>query len=186
MDNKQLNFEFIAAAEEGNLTKIKSLLKQGADINATADDKCTALHVAAIEDYYDCLQYLATHGCNIDAQDHEGKTAAHKATIVGNLKCLKYLVAHSANLNLRDMQGRTPLYCAAQIGRISHAKYLLEHNANPLISANNGKTPLDYVNSEDDDPDMKSLLESFLFTKSEFNALSTAISINNTRLSLQF
>src|SRR6187431_1858652 len=60
------------AAMRGDLDAVRSLLKQGADVNAAQGDGSTALHWAAMRDSVEMAQTLLSAGANVKAASRIG------------------------------------------------------------------------------------------------------------------
>lgn len=67
-------FPMYAAAENGNLTLIKSLLDGGAEIDKMTPKGCTALRNAAEEGHYDVVDYLLSAGADVNSVNKAGYT----------------------------------------------------------------------------------------------------------------
>ena len=53
------------ASENGHLEIVKYLVERGADLNAKANSKSTALIYAYKEDHLEIVKYLVEHGANV-------------------------------------------------------------------------------------------------------------------------
>jgi ankyrin repeat protein len=58
-----------AAAEEGNIDTVKSLLERGVDINAAMQDNQTPLDRAAAKGKVDVVRLLVERGAEVDSRD---------------------------------------------------------------------------------------------------------------------
>jgi len=72
----------IAAVIANNEDMLAGLLKSKANIEATDDDACTALHYAAILKSKPLVTMLIHHGANTQAKIHSGETPAEIARIM--------------------------------------------------------------------------------------------------------
>jgi len=70
-----ISVELLLAVQEGDLTRIKALLEQGADVNSKDADGRTALVIAAKQGHSEIAQFLLGQGAESDARDNEGWTA---------------------------------------------------------------------------------------------------------------
>ena len=105
------------AAEEGNLEKVKLLLKQGRSINER-DPRIkfgwTPLIAAIFQRNTNVVHYLIESGADLNIQDNTGQTAIMWATSSDdNLDIVKDLIAHGADLNAKDKMGATVLSYAS-------------------------------------------------------------------------
>ena len=64
----------VDAAERGNLTEVRALIKQGSNINAARVDGLTALHAAVYTDRLDVVETLLAAGARATATDRYGAT----------------------------------------------------------------------------------------------------------------
>ena len=99
------------AAKDGFIYKVRSLIMDGADVNAKDDwDGSTPLHTAAEEGHTDVVRLLISKGAEINALNDDGETALHKALFWGNTSVVELLVASGADVNAKDQDGSTPLH----------------------------------------------------------------------------
>eukprot|EP00123_Amoebidium_parasiticum_P014064 comp22307_c0_seq1/m.33118 comp22307_c0_seq1/g.33118 ORF comp22307_c0_seq1/g.33118 comp22307_c0_seq1/m.33118 type:complete len:222 (-) comp22307_c0_seq1:53-718(-) len=64
----------MSAALLGHFELVAYFVDQGADLNATNFEFCTALHYAVIEDDVMIARYLIEHGADLTLRDFEGKS----------------------------------------------------------------------------------------------------------------
>nr|XP_010919261.1 probable E3 ubiquitin-protein ligase XBOS33 isoform X1 [Elaeis guineensis] len=96
-------------------------------INKPADGGITALHMAALNGYSDCVQLLLDLGANVSAVTFHygstmnligaGSTPLHYAACGGNLKCCQILLARGASSLTLNCNGWLPLDIARTWGR---------------------------------------------------------------------
>jgi len=65
--------------EKGLLKAVKSLHKQGVDINAKDEDGRTPLYTAAHSGKIDILKYFISKGADVNAKCNKGRTPLHLA-----------------------------------------------------------------------------------------------------------
>ena len=108
------------AAEEGDLEKVKLLLKQGHSINER-DSRFkfgwTPLIAAIYQDNTNVVYYLVASGADLNMPDNHGETPLMHAMSRGddNLELVEYLIAHGADVNAKDAEGATVLSCASAL-----------------------------------------------------------------------
>jgi ankyrin repeat protein len=109
-----LNEQLFNECENGNLDKVKRLVKQGADIHADDLNK---------------VKQLVEQGANIHARDD---LALRLAAEYGHLEVVKFLVEQGANIHARDNYAENDyaLRRAAGNGQLDVVKYLVEKGAN--------------------------------------------------------
>ncbi len=121
------------------------LLSNGADVNGTQDDNCTALHCAIDledENAVEMTKFLLSAGSSVDKQSNEGRTPLH---CVKCRETAELLLKYGANLNSEDKYGETPLHSAARSGRKSVAGFLIEKGAKINLKDFTGRTPLHWA-----------------------------------------
>jgi ankyrin repeat protein len=119
------------AARRGDLEAVKSLLKDGADVNAPLGDGMTALHWAAEHGNVQLTNALVYAGANLEAVTRIGQyTPLHVAARTGNAAVAKVLLAAHANANARTSpSGATALHLAATSGNVDVINTLLDAKA---------------------------------------------------------
>jgi hypothetical protein len=106
---KEINLAFIKATKEGNLKKMRKLLKKGADVNGLeAGLKEEELINEVIKKGNTrIIKLLIKKGASF-------KTVMTKAAQVGDLKLIRALLTRKANINYIDEAGNSPLLYAAK------------------------------------------------------------------------
>jgi uncharacterized protein len=120
----------VEAAMQGNKDAVRTLLKQGADVNTAQGDGMTALHWAAQKGDLELAQTLLFAGANIRATTRVGGyTPLLIASRNGHAALVDALLAGSADPNLATSNGATPLMMAAQGGNAEVVKALIARGA---------------------------------------------------------
>ncbi|KAF7813261.1 E3 ubiquitin-protein ligase XBAT33-like [Senna tora] len=117
-------------AERGDGSNVRSKPDHSAlskFVNKTADGGITALHMAALNGYFDCVQLLLDLNANVTAVTFHygtsmdligaGSTPLHYAACGGNLKCCQILLARGASRMALNCNGWLPLDVARMWGR---------------------------------------------------------------------
>ena len=99
----------------GDTALIKSLLDEGADINAK-DGDFTLLMKAATEGYLKTAKLLIDKGAEIDARTNEGTSALMVASSGGYTKIVELLVNAGANAKIKNNMGYTAEMYAKEKG----------------------------------------------------------------------
>jgi ankyrin repeat protein len=107
-----------AAAERGDKTAVRDLLKQGADVNGAQGDGMSALHWAADRGDAELADMLIYAGANISAVTRIGQyTPLHLAAKAGSPAVAKALIKGGADVNAKtSTSGVTALHLAAASG----------------------------------------------------------------------
>ncbi len=139
------------AAMRGDRDSLRSLLQQGADVNAAQGDGMSALHWAAQRDDADLVSMLVYAGANVGAVTRIGQyTPLHLAANAGNVAAVEALIKAGANVGARTTNtGATPLHMAALSGNADVIKALLDHGADINAKESEwGQTPLIFAASQ--------------------------------------
>jgi ankyrin repeat protein len=130
-----------AAAEEGNVNTLKSLLEREVDINARDADNDTPLHIAAFKGNVDVVRLLIERGAEVDSRDKMGNTPLHRSSQSGHLEVSRILLDHGANVNAREKNCETPMVISTYYGHLEIVKLLLERGADIHAMDGDGDTP---------------------------------------------
>ena len=141
------------AAMHDKRDEVRTLLKQGADVNAAQGDGLTALHWAALKGDVELAQMLVYAGANLKATTRlDAFTPLLMAAKDGDAAMVEALVNAGADTNAATTNGTTPLMFASASGSVKAVETLLSHGAKvnaaehareetPLIfAAANGRT----------------------------------------------
>ena len=120
----------VNAAADQDKTALRTLLKQGVDVNAARADGSTALLWAAHWDDLETADLLLRSGAKVNAADDYGVTPLSQAVENASLPMVEKLLKAGANPNTAETSGLTPLMVAAHTGNIQVVKSLLAHGAN--------------------------------------------------------
>jgi hypothetical protein len=133
----------VQVARDGDETKLKWLIEQGADLNAVhIVTKKTALCEASEQGHSKIVDILIHEGCPLDNTDAEGCTALHHACHKGQLAVAKTLIAAKANVEAPGPEGQTPIHLAVKVPHRNVVMLLLQHNANINARDEYHRTPL--------------------------------------------
>lgn len=102
--SKDLNTQFLYAAKNGELERMKALLTlPSVSINVSDGKKRTALHFSAANGHVDVIEYLLNNGAQniIDEVEKDRNTALHYACMYNHPQVVKVLIEAGANVNLQ-------------------------------------------------------------------------------------
>ena len=119
------------AAMRRDSSRVRALLKQGADVNAAQGDGMTALHWAAMHGDAAQARMLVYAGARLDATTRNGAyTPLHLASRAGAAAVVAALLDAGADANAATASGgATPLHLAAGAGDTAVIRVLLAHTA---------------------------------------------------------
>jgi ankyrin repeat protein len=118
------------AARQNDVAAVRSLLREGADVNAAQADGMTALHWAARNDDAEMVKVLAYAGANLEATTRlGGYTALHLAARRGEGGVVRALLDAGSVVEARTSTGATALHLAAGAGRPEAIAALLDRGA---------------------------------------------------------
>ena len=140
------------AAMRDDAQAVRSLLKQGKDVNAAQGDGMTALHWAATNGDANVAQMLIYAGANLEAVTRVGDyTPLHLASKSGNAAVVETLVKAGSDLGATTTTGGgTPLHFAAAAGSVEAIGVLLDHGAEiDTRETAWGQTPLMFAAAQD-------------------------------------
>ncbi len=153
---KPLDQSLHDAIETGNLAKVKDMVKQGADVNATNVNDCTSLHIAVIANQLDIAEYLLKHKAKVNVVSFLGNTPLHLAN-TGEF--VRILLDHHADINALNYNIETPLAKTISNGNIEAATCLVEHGADIHMKDGYGFNPF-YLAASKGDKNLMTLLAS--------------------------
>jgi ankyrin repeat protein len=118
------------AAQNRDMTTLRTLVRQKADVNATQPDGTTALHWAAHWNDLDTVKLLLAAGANAKAANRYGASPLSEAVVTGNTALVEALLKAGAPANtLATPDGETVLMTAARGGNADVVKMLLDGGA---------------------------------------------------------
>jgi len=136
------------AVRRGDADAVRALLREGADVNASAGDGMTALHWAADAGEVELAQILIDAGANVDAVTRLADyTPLHLASRQGSASLIEALLEGGANATVSSTAGgSTALHFAAGAGSVDAITMLLRHGADVNgRESGRGQTPLMYA-----------------------------------------
>ncbi len=192
----------LTAANNGNWTLVKKLVKRGADLQAKDKDGWTVLHYAAEKGHLDTVKWLVEKGAKLQAKDNHGETALDwtsnnevkkwlrehvainndnmfKAAHDQNWTLVKKLVEKGADLQAKDNSGRTVLHFAAMSGDLDTVKWLVEKGADLQAKDNEGLTVLHWAANYGRLDTIKWLVEKGADVNARTNLGSTTLSLTS-------
>jgi hypothetical protein len=114
VSDKQINIkdtgpDLSEAIATGNLSRIKRLVKSGADVNERAGDGGTPLSTAAFHGRLEIFRFLLQKGARPMAKNRDGNTPIHVAAFMGRFEIVNLILSKGPNLNILNNRKETPI-----------------------------------------------------------------------------
>ena len=119
----------VDAAMRRDITAVRALLKQKADVNATQPDGATALHWAAYYNDLELADVLIGAGAVAAMPNRDGATPLQLACVNGSAGMIDRLLKAGADPNERGLNGETALMMASRTGTLDAIALLLDRGA---------------------------------------------------------
>ena len=124
------------AAKADDASVVKSLIKDGADVNAVDAEGVSALAYAIINDNYSLVKKLLKADAAVDASVIIANAKS------GNQKIFKLISNKGFNVNAKNEAGDTPIIHALKTDDLDLFSLFLLNNADLSIADSDGNTPL--------------------------------------------
>ena len=156
IDENQIikNQALIKAVSGGNLNRVKSAIRTGADINFKDDNGYFPLLSAVMKNNYEITKFLIDSGANLNITSgkHSGKSGVYDygtalifAVKDENYEIIKLLIDSGADLNIQNEDGKTALMMVAESGNEKITKLLIDKGADINIESLDKMTALSYA-----------------------------------------
>ena len=123
------DFELLEAVRSGDGEAVRTLLENGANVNAREPDGATALHWASHRADLEAATLLIGHGADVDITNDYGITPMALACQNGSAELVQALLHAGANANGVRPSGETALMTCARTGNEASVNALLSHGA---------------------------------------------------------
>lgn len=130
-----------AAAFEGDIHVITSLVESDADVNCMGQDGISPLQIAAGRNWINVVDWFLFSGADINHMDNFGITATFVAAEKGNIEVLQYLLTKGAALQSCN-NGVSELLIAVKNGHAKIVEFLLSIGADANKACRLGYSPL--------------------------------------------
>ncbi|HVK59382.1 MAG TPA: ankyrin repeat domain-containing protein [Candidatus Kapabacteria bacterium] len=138
----------IEAIQKGEPERVRTLIKNQTDLNATTADGATALHWAIQKNDAATADLLLSAGASATATNRYGVTPLWIACQNGNSRIVEKLLSAGADANTRLRDGETVLMTAARTGNLTLVKALLAAGADVNSKEKRGQTAVMWAAAE--------------------------------------
>lgn len=139
------------AAQRGDISDVRRLVEEGADVNIQDENGNTPLKFASAEPQPDVLRTLISLGASPELADWRGFTPIH--CVAGHgfydeaIEMAEILINAGADVNARSAEhGFVPLH---EVRTTKMVDFLLGRGADPTIKNDAGQTPEEYLAADD-------------------------------------
>jgi hypothetical protein len=115
----------IKAAEQGDISAVKSVIDGGADVNAKMNDGMTSLMYASLGGHLEIVRTLIARGADVNARTNDGVSSLMYASLGGHLEIVRTLISRGADVNAKTNGGWTVLMVASMGGHREVVQELL-------------------------------------------------------------
>ena len=123
------DLRLVEAVKNQDQAAVRSLLRQGVDVNEAQPDGATALAWAAHRDNLAAADLLLAAKADVNAANEYGATPLSLACANGNAAMVEKLLNAGADPNASLLSGETALMTAVHIGSLDIVNLLLAHEA---------------------------------------------------------
>lgn len=127
MSIKNLLADYLLAAQQGDIDKVKTCLALGVDINTCDCQGKTAITLASLYQQYACVQALIDAGADINKQDYTCLNFFLISCLNDDLTLLRIILLAKLDFNCVTCFGGVGLTLACEKGYLSIVKELLAH-----------------------------------------------------------
>lgn len=132
------------SCEQGDVEKVKQLLKPGVPVNLPELHRWTPLMIAVAQQHREIVELLLEKGANPNTANCHGRTPLSFAARYGRKDIVQQLLKYGANPNFKEGSiFEPPLEIAAECGHKQIVEILLKAGADPSSKGHMKITPLD-------------------------------------------
>ena len=143
-----------------DIEELRSLIAEGADVNAKDKEDDRPLHLALEHtDNIEVIRVLVESGADVNGISYNRVTPLHYAAeFVNNIEVIRILIEKGADVNAKDEEGKRPLHRAIVYNSCQEIiRILVELGADVNAKDEEGKRPLHYA-AEFNQPDEARIL----------------------------
>jgi cytohesin len=139
--------DIVTAAAKRNISKIKSCIKNGDNVNAKSPSQWSALSYAVLNKDEEMAKLLLDNKADVNITINTKESPLLMASKYNNTSMGRLLINYKADINFKDIMDFTVLHWAAKNGNKELIELLLTNGATINHKNINGRTPLDVANA---------------------------------------
>lgn len=157
---EKVDVELVEAVKQQDLATVRTLVSDGADVNATQPDGATAMHWAAFREDRELVKVLLDAGAEVNVPNELGATPLWVAAISGNADIVTQLLDAGADPNRALPEGETPIMTASRSGNVDAVRALLTRGADVnQAESSRGQTALMWATAQRHPAVVKALID---------------------------
>jgi len=117
------------AAQQGDMGRVRDLLRAHVDVNAPGEDGTAALHWLVYRQELESARALLRAGADVNRPNRYGVRPLHLAIGNDDVEMVRLLLKSGADVSLADTTGETPLMMASDLGDPVIVSSLLDKGA---------------------------------------------------------
>ncbi len=145
------DFHDAASGRRGKVRRMKTLIAQGAPLDAQDEVGWTALHYAANQGNIGGVRALLEAGATVDIREGDGMTPLMRAASNGHNDIIALLVKHGADPRATAEDGRNAMMLASSEGFLKTVRYLARLGVAVDAKTSGGQTARDIALSRRQD-----------------------------------
>ena len=136
-------YSMIQAAAYGDLSRIKSLLESGVNVNTRDSMNRTALHLACAEGHSHIVRFLVEHGSCLKIKDRHGYTPLQDAVRNGHKEVIEIMILAGAQCSVETIAEMEARLCGyAFSGNLNAVEKMIRRGTSPSCADYLGNSPL--------------------------------------------
>lgn len=133
------------AADLGMARDLKFLIDRGVDVDALNQEGLSAISLAAMNGFGECVEILARAGARLDVEDSYGFTPLMRMASWMHSQAMDVLISSGCGIDYRNGKGQTALMFAAGGEDMDGLRMLLSAGARLDLLDKDGSSALDWA-----------------------------------------
>lgn len=125
MSDTSMNSEFLYAAEQGDIDKLRKCISKNVNLDCTNRQGRTAITLASLNKHYDCVELLISAGADVDKQDQTCFNPFLLSCLNNDLTLLRLVLPAKPDLDRLTRFGGVGITPASEKGHVEIVRELL-------------------------------------------------------------